>query len=110
MKKYSLDYYSHTRSRKTMVFIILVVISISISCSSVLYIPTESQQTATATLSEMQAGRKLYIQKCGSCHTLVLPEKHTKPEWQHFLAEMQKKASINNLEKEQILKYLSKGL
>ena len=41
---------------------------------------------------------------------LVLPEKHTKKEWQHFLDEMQQKASINNLEKEQILLYLAKGL
>jgi cytochrome c5 len=80
-----------------------------LSCTSALYIPTASQQTESASLSQLQEGRILYVQKCGSCHTLVLPDKHTKNEWQHFLNEMQQKASINNTEKEQILRYLSRG-
>jgi len=110
MKKFSLDYCFHICYKKTITIIIFIVISVSISCSSALYIPTESQQTAFASLSQLQAGRKLYVQKCGSCHTLVLPEKHTKEEWQHLLDEMQLKASINNIEKEKILLYLTKGI
>jgi len=109
MRKFSLDYCFPICSKKTITIITFIVIIISISCSSALYIPTESHQTTSASLSQLQAGRKLYVQKCGSCHTLVLPEKHSKQEWQHFLDEMQQKASINNLEKEQILKYLNKG-
>jgi cytochrome c5 len=110
MKKSSLDCFSLICSKKTIALLFFAVFIIMLSCTSALYIPTASQQTASANLSQLQAGRKLYVRKCGSCHMLVLPEKHTKKEWQHFLDEMQQKASINNLEKEQILLYLAKGL
>jgi len=79
------------------------------SCKSALYIPDESQVSSATSLQEMKAGRKLYVQKCAGCHTLYLPEKYSKTEWQHFLSEMQVKASVNNSEKELILKYLLKG-
>jgi len=110
MKKSRLDYCFPICSKKTITIITLIIITVSVSCSTALYIPSESQQTTSASLSQLTEGRKLYVQKCGSCHTLYLPEKYTKLQWQHFLDEMQLKASIDNPEKEQILKYLSKGL
>jgi cytochrome c5 len=110
MKKSRLDYCFLTCSKAAITSIILIAIIASVSCSSALYTPSESQQTASASLAQLQEGRKLYVQKCGSCHTLYLPEKYTKLQWQQFLNEMQQKASIDNLEKEQILKYVSKGL
>jgi hypothetical protein len=110
MKKFNSDYCFLICSKRTFTIISSIIITISISCSSALYIPTESHETASASLSQLHSGRILYVQKCGSCHTLFLPEKYSKQEWQHFLDEMQQKASINNTEKEQILKYLSKGL
>lgn len=110
MKKSRLDYCFHTCSKKTLLIITLIIITFSFSCSTALYIPSESQQTTSASLSHLTEGRKLYVQKCGSCHTLYLPEKYSKIQWQQFLDEMQLKASIDNLEKEKILKYLSKGL
>jgi mono/diheme cytochrome c family protein len=61
-------------------------------------------------LLQLQEGRKLYVQKCGSCHALYLPEKYSKLQWQKYLDEMQLKASIDNLQKEQILRYVTKGL
>jgi len=110
MKKSRLDYCFLTCSKTTITIIIFIAIIVSVSCSSALYVPSESQQTTSASLLQLQEGRKLYVRKCGSCHTLYLPEKYTKLQWQQFLDEMQLKASIDNLEKEQILKYLSKGL
>jgi len=110
MKKSSSDYCFLICSKKTFKIINLIVITVLVSCSTALYIPSESQQTASANLSQLQEGRKLYIQKCGSCHTLYLPEKYTKLQWQQSLDKMQLKASIDNHQKEQILKYLSKGL
>ena len=89
--------------------LVLGIAAIAFSCSPALYVPTLSQQTASASLTQLQAGRALYVEKCGSCHALVLPEKHSKQEWKHFLDEMQQKASINDPQKEQILMYLSKG-
>lgn len=110
MKKYNLDCFSRICSDKARSILAFAVLVFLISCTSALYVPTASQQTESASLTQLQAGRKLYIQKCGNCHTLHLPEQYSKAQWQHFLDEMQQKASINNLEKEQILLYLSKGL
>ena len=109
MKKFSSDYCFLICFKETIIVITLIIITVSFSCSSALYTPTESQQTASASLSQLKEGRKLYVQKCSSCHTLYLPEKYSKQQWQQFVDEMQQKASIDNLEKEQILKYLLKG-
>lgn len=110
MKRYSLDYFSRICSRKTYIKLSFVVIAFLLSCTSALYVPTASQQTESTSLTTLQAGRKLYVQKCGNCHTLYLPEKYTKDQWKIYLDEMQQKASINNLEKQQIIAYLNKGL
>jgi hypothetical protein len=34
------------------------------------------------TLDELKEGSKLYIQKCGNCHNLILPSKYTAAEWE----------------------------
>ena len=109
MKKSRLDYYSHIFSKKTISVVYIVVFAVAISCTSALYIPSARQETSTTSLSELKLGRKLYIQKCGSCHTLFLPEKYTKQEWNHWLDEMEPLVSMNTSEKERIFKYLTKG-
>ena len=109
MKKSRSGCSSPSCSRKTATLLLVTLIVLMVSCSSALYMPTVGQQTESASLEQMLEGRKLYVKKCGSCHALILPEKHTKPEWEHYLNEMQQKASIDNTEKEQILKYLTRG-
>lgn len=109
MKKSSLDCYSRICFKKTSTILFSVILTVAFSCTSALYIPDESQQTSATSLSEMQAGRKLYIQKCGGCHTLYLPEKYTTLQWQHSLDIMAPKVSLDILEKSLILKYLTKG-
>jgi len=96
--------------RKATTLLLFALIVFMVSCSSALYMPTAGQQTESASLEQMLEGRKLYVKKCGSCHALILPEKHTKLQWEHYLNEMQQKAAIDNAEKEQILKYLSRGI
>ena len=109
MKKYSLDCFSLMYSKKTTAIIILVISVVTFACTSALYVPNVNQETASASLSELQSGRKLYVQKCGGCHTLFLPEKYTKAEWQHWMNEMDTKVKMDTLEKERMLIYLSKG-
>ncbi len=96
-------------SKKIIAIIILVISIVTFACTSALYVPTVKQETETTSLSELQAGRKLYVQKCGGCHTLFLPEKYTKAEWQHWMNEMDTKVKMDTLEKEKMVKYLSKG-
>jgi hypothetical protein len=109
MKKYNSDCFSLICSKMIGKYFLFGIAAIAFSCAPALYIPTASRETASATITQLQAGRALYVEKCGSCHALVLPEKHSKQEWKHFLDEMQQKASINDLQKEQILLYLSRG-
>jgi len=43
-------------------------------------------------------GRTLYINHCGSCHNLRLPEHYTRKQWEKELPEMQQKAEISDEE------------
>jgi hypothetical protein len=109
MKKYSSGYFSLIYSDKTILMACLIGFAVAFSCTSALYIPASNHETTTASLSDLQAGRKLYIQKCAGCHTLYLPEKYTTAEWHHWVDEMTKKVSLDTLEKQHILQYLSRG-
>jgi len=70
MKKYSLDCFFRLCSEKAIILAIPGVFAVAFSCTTALYIPSSNQETNTATLAELQSGRKRYIQKCGSCHSL----------------------------------------
>lgn len=78
-------------------------------CTSELYQPTPTEVYGTATFEELKQGRKLYVDKCSSCHALVLPEKLSPEQWQLQVTEMEQKVAITKSEKTLILKYLTKG-
>jgi hypothetical protein len=109
LKKYSSGCSFRICSDKSFLVVWLICLSFAFSCASALYIPSANDETPDAGLSELKAGRDLYIRKCGSCHTLYLPEKYNKQEWRHWVDKMAVKVSMDSLEKEQILKYLYKG-
>ena len=87
----------------------LVLLLVLCSCSSPLYMPSKNNVANTADIEELKSGRKIYVNKCGSCHTLRLPEKFTRTQWTEAMVKMQKKAKISDEEKQLILNYLSKG-
>jgi hypothetical protein len=109
MKKFSSGCCFSICSKPVITLLVIVLFNVALSCTSALYIPAAGQETATASLAELQAGRKLYVQKCGGCHTLFLPEKYTKQEWQLWVSEMAPKVAMDSAEKDQVLKYLTKG-
>ena len=74
-----------------------------------MYQPVPGHETPAATLAELQAGRKIYISKCGGCHNLYLPEKYTKQEWSRQIDEMKEEAPLDSAERDLVLKYLAKG-
>jgi hypothetical protein len=57
-------------------------------------------------LDTLLAGKKLYANKCSSCHNLYLPTKYTYSEWQDIMIKMQKLAKIDDNHKLIITKYL----
>ncbi|MBX5483551.1 MAG: hypothetical protein IRZ16_17145 [Myxococcaceae bacterium] len=42
----------------------------------------------------LEAGRRLYVQKCSACHTLYPPGSHTPEQWPAIVAEMGAEAGI----------------
>jgi mono/diheme cytochrome c family protein len=77
-------------------------------CSPVLFLPTiQDAQRSGVPLTELQQGRSIYVNKCGSCHNLYLPEQYKPMVWQEYLEKMQTRAGINDDEKTAILKYIN---
>jgi nitrate/TMAO reductase-like tetraheme cytochrome c subunit len=77
----------------------------------VLYLPVnDDAQRVGTSLDTLKNGRTLYINNCASCHNLYSPEKFTSKEWRKNVTAMQKRAKINDAQKEIILKYLTAKL
>lgn len=112
MKKFKLDSFSHMLSKRKTVIICLAVVltGLIIACGTALYIPSENQVTSSVSIKDLLDGRALYISKCGNCHSLIVPEKHTAKDWNIWVNKMEPKAKITPREKELILVYLTKGL
>ena len=86
--------------------VVLLLVLLIISCGTNLYIPTVDNVTAGATLDELAEGRKLYVEKCGSCHLLYNPNSYEREQWKIEVDEMQERTKIDDHKKELILKYL----
>ncbi|NOU19677.1 MAG: hypothetical protein HOO91_19135 [Bacteroidales bacterium] len=107
MKNFKLDSFSHMLfKRKTAIICLTVALTgLIIACGTALYIPTEGQITSSVSIKDLLDGRALYINKCGNCHSLVVPEKHTTKDWNIWVSKMETKAKITPREKELILGY-----
>lgn len=86
----------------------LFLMFVLLACAPALYIPTlaDSQKAGISTDS-LVLGRKIYVNNCSNCHSLYRPEHFTKREWAKVIPVMQKKAKINNEQRNMIVKYLS---
>ncbi len=78
-------------------------------CSAALYVPSLSDVSPQASLPELNAGRELYAGRCGSCHTLQLPERFQENEWKQHLDKMRQRARLTDREYELVRKYLAVG-
>ena len=92
-----------------------VVMMVAAGCSkkggdtSKLYVPTSADVTATATLEELQQGRALYIDHCGSCHGYYIPESFNSTQWRNIMSSMAPKTSMTSGEAGLVTKYVTKG-
>lgn len=82
------------------------------SCKPMLTIPNDEDAVRAAnkgidiSTGQLQQSRQLYINKCGSCHTLYLPNKYKGPMWEQVLNEMSQRAKLTEDEKKDLLTYL----
>jgi hypothetical protein len=74
-----------------------------------LYVPTEADVTANATLQELKDGRDLYIANCGDCHSFYLPENFNASQWSGIIASMAPRTSLNSTQVLLVKKYVNKG-
>jgi len=110
MKKFKLDYFSPMLFKKIKQFGPAILMTVFfVSCSSAMYIPKESSLISQEELIELRKGRALYINKCGSCHTLFLPEKYTAVQWKIQVEKMVPKTNLTSKETAEILQYVSKN-
>jgi hypothetical protein len=94
---------------RTLFFTLLVSLVFS-SCTSELWVPTEADATPKVSFEELQKGRRKYVEKCSSCHSLYLPEKYSPAQWRIIVDDMEDEAKMNPGEKDLIVKYLTKGI
>jgi nitrate/TMAO reductase-like tetraheme cytochrome c subunit len=66
---------------------------------------TDASITGVSTDSLMM-GRTLYVNHCGSCHNLHLPEQYTRSHWEDEIPDMQDKAKISDKEAKLITNFL----
>ena len=62
-----------------------------------------------ARLSDLRAGRDLYINKCSGCHALKSVDRYDDATWTSEVLEMvaQKKVRLNDADRSQLLRYLT---
>jgi cytochrome c5 len=95
--------------------IFALVLVISSSCKKdtanydYLYTPTAIDTTSTATLAQLQQGRKLYINNCGNCHSIPSPDSYSGADWYSILSQMVPRTGLNSGEASLISKYLNRG-
>lgn len=94
---------------KLLAILLVAVILLSAACSTALYLPDTGNTVPGADVGQLKMGRQLYISKCSSCHTLILPAKYSHKEWQNWVDKMGDRATLSPTEKTAILKYLTKG-
>jgi len=60
-------------------------------------------------LSDLRAGRELYINKCSGCHALLSVDKYDDATWTSEVLEMvaKKKVRMNDADRSQLLRYLT---
>jgi mono/diheme cytochrome c family protein len=77
--------------------------------TSNLYVPSAADVTATATLQELQQGRVLYIDNCGSCHGFYNPDSFNTSQWSSIMNSMGPKTGMTGSESQLVKKYVTRG-
>ena len=78
------------------------------ACTTQLYVPTEANvnKVTQASLAELQQGHDLFQNKCGKCHKLPKPGKHSKDEWTKILGKMAPKAKLTADQSDLVYKFV----
>ena len=102
--------------RVTTVWTVTILMVSLMSCSKnlntntdSLYVPTTADVTSRATLTDLQAGRSVFINSCGRCHNLYSPDNYSVASWKTIVPNMAARAGLSATETAQVTKYLTRG-
>jgi hypothetical protein len=91
---------------------LLIAIASFASCAGSIPNPTEadakwaSHVWTGTTVHNLMTGRKLYVEKCGGCHSLSAPAQYSVLEWGHIMEKMKIRAAVSEEEKNLMMRYL----
>jgi hypothetical protein len=54
----------------------------------------------------LEAARDLYLRRCSACHGLYVPDDYSEREWPERVRKMQKKAKIDDAQRDEIVRFL----
>ena len=91
---------------------LLIAIASFASCAGSIPNPTEadaewaSHEWTGTTVHNLAKGRKLYVEKCGGCHSLSMPAQYSALEWDQITEKMKIRAAVTDEEKNLMMRYL----
>ncbi len=90
----------------------ILVLALAALAGCAINIPEPDRMMAgndEARLSDLKAGRELYINKCSGCHALHPVDQFDDARWTAEVDEMfkAKKVKMSNAERDQLLRYLT---
>lgn len=91
---------------------LLIAIASFASCAGSIPNPTEadaewaSHAWTGTTVHNLMTGRKLYVEKCGGCHSLSAPAQYSVQEWERIMEKMKIRAAVSEEEKNLMMRYL----
>jgi len=84
-----------------------LVIAVLAACGPSIPRPTlVDAQRAGTTVEILDAGRALYVSRCGKCHSLYAPSEYAPATWPDKVAAMRDKAKLVPEDEAQIVRYL----
>jgi len=89
-----------------------LLLAIEAACAAALRQPTAADVQAVAVrwpdtgLADLERGRKTFVRRCSSCHTLILPSAHPTEEWPRLVARMAKRARLTPEQKLDITRFV----
>jgi hypothetical protein len=92
--------------------ITLALVLLISNCKPLLTIPSELDEKRALKVwpdykeGELKSGHSMYINSCGSCHSLKLPTQYKPEKWPKYVASMAKRAKINENQTIIITRYL----
>jgi hypothetical protein len=104
-----------TKNIRLIIFLFAGLIVLNLGCKksspdgSSLYTPTSADVTATATLTELQQGRTLYINNCNSCHSLYSPDDYSSTQWKSIISNMGPRTGMSSSDILLVTKYVTRG-